>query len=308
MLASLYLFYCKRNFSNVSKFHLIREKEAYIRQTSFAGYTFLGSVAAIFATQGVSVLLNIFGGVAVNAARGIAVQIQQAVTKFSSDFMTALNPQITKSYAAGEVEKSMDLVYRGARFSFFLILALAVPIYAKIDIILDLWLGKYPDSTTIFARLTLIYSLITSLSTTVITEILATGNIRSNAFIIGGLRLFILPVSYIVLKMGFPIYSVYFVLIIIDSISLFTRLYIVRWLTGIKIIDYIRNVLIKVVEVVFVTVIINYSLNSLLGSNVSEWLIYTVISILMTAVTVYIIGLTNKEKSFIIEIAKKKIF
>ena len=140
---SIYSIYCRRHFPEESKFHIVRDRRAYIRQTSFAGYTFLGSFASILSNHGVNIVLNIFCGVAVNAARAIAMQVLHAITKFVSDFTVALNPQIVKTYAAGETSKSMELVYRGAKFSYYLMFMSSVPIIFFTPEILNLWLGPY---------------------------------------------------------------------------------------------------------------------------------------------------------------------
>ena len=255
---SIYSIYCRKNFPEESKFHIVKDKQAYIRQTSFAGYTFLGSFASILSNHGVNIVLNLFCGVAVNAARAISMQVLHAITKFVSDFTVALNPQIVKTYAAGETDKSMELVYRGAKFSYYLMFVFSVPIIFFTPEILKLWLGNYPEHTVVFVRLTLVYGMITVLSKTLTTEILATGVLRANAFIIGGLRILTLPVSYLVLWMGYEAYTVYYVLIAIDSISIFTRLYILRDITGVKIMGYVKHVLLPVLLVSVVSLVPSY--------------------------------------------------
>lgn len=255
---SIYSIYCRKNFPEESKFHIVKDKQAYIRQTSFAGYTFLGSFASILSNHGVNIVLNLFCGVAVNAARAISMQVLHAITKFVSDFTVALNPQIVKTYAAGETDKSMELVYRGAKFSYYLMFVFSVPIIFFTPEILKLWLGNYPEHTVVFVRLTLVYGMITVLSKTLTTEILATGVLRANAFIIGGLRILTLPFSYLVLWMGYEAYTVYYVLIAIDSISIFTRLYILRDITGVKIMGYVKHVLLPVLLVSVVSLVPSY--------------------------------------------------
>ena len=308
LLGGLYVAYCKFNFSDVVKYHVIKEKQVYIRQISFAGYTFLGSVASILANQGMNILLNLFGGVTVNAARGLAVQVQNAVTKFVNDFMTALNPQITKTYAAGDIKKSMSLVYRGAKYSFFLILALAIPIIFKAPCVLKLWLEIVPDYAVIFVRLTLIYSMVVVLSNTVITEILATGKIRINAFIIGGLRLLILPLCYVVLKLGYPIYYVYFVLIGIDLLSLFTRLYIVKSISGVAISGYLHHVLLYVILVTAPVVIANYFVSQIISDSFVMFGVYSIISVMFTCITSFLLGMTLNERKYVCGIIQNRIF
>ena len=304
---SIYSIYCRKHFPEETKFHIVRDKQAYIRQTSFAGYTFLGSFAAILSNHGVNIVLNLFCGVAVNAARAISQQVLHAVSKFVSDFTVALNPQITKTYAAGELDKSMELVYRGAKFSYYMMFVFSVPIIFLTPEILRLWLGHYPDHTIIFVRLTLIYGLITVLSKTLTTEILATGKIRANAFIIGGLRILILPFSYLVLWMGYDAYMVYYVMIVIDSISIFTRLYIIKDVTGVKMMGYVKNVLLPVMSVSIPSCVICYFLWKQTPSTLLYNAFYVLTSIIICVIVIACIGISPKERQMISAVINKKI-
>ncbi len=302
---TIYFSYCKRHFRELSKLKIVKEREAYIKQTSFAGYTFVGSVASILATHGVNIVLNLFCGVAVNAARGIAVQVQHAATKFVNDFMTALKPQITKTYAAGEIDKSLSLVYRGAKLSYFLMLVISTPIFFKTDYILRLWLNVLPDYSSVFVRLTLLYGLITVLSTPLITIILATGEIKGNALIIGGLRLLVLPLSYWVLYRDYPPYSVYVVLIIIDVVSIFTRLFILKSITGIKLDGYLKEVLSRVLLVSLIALSANYYFAAFFKESLPVFFTYIVVSVIITVAIIWSIGLNHLERSSFLGLIKK---
>lgn len=297
---SFYSIYCRRNFPEESKFHFVRNKQAYIRQTSFAGYTFLGSFAAIMSNHGVNLVLNLFCGVAVNAARAISMQVLHAVSKFVSDFTVALNPQIVKTYAAGELDKSMELVYRGAKFSYYLMFIFSVPVIFLTPDILKLWLGQFPDHTIIFVRLILIDGLITVLSKTLTTEILATGKIQANAFIIGGLRILILPFSYLVLWMGYDAYMVYYVMIVINGISIFTRLYILNDVTGVKKLGYVKNVLFPVFLVSVFSCTVCYSIWGQLPKTSSYNILYVFISLIICSITIFVLGLSSNERQVMV--------
>lgn len=296
---SIYSIYCRKHFPEESEFHIVKNKQAYIRQTSFAGYTFLGSFAAILANHGVNIVLNIFCGVAVNAARAISMQVLHAVSKFVSDFTVALNPQIVKTYAAGELDKSMELVYRGAKFSYYMMFIFSVPIIFLTPEILKLWLGHYPGHTIIFVRLTLIYGLVTVLSKTLTTEILATGKIQANAFIIGGLRILILPLSYLVLWLGYDAYMVYYVMIVIDSISIFTRLYILKNVTGVKMIGYIKNVLIPVMLASIISCAICYIIWRQLPGTLPYNILYVFTCLTVCILVIAAIGISSNERQII---------
>lgn len=301
----IYFSYCKQQFPDISKIRIVKEKDAYLRQTSFAGYTFLGSIASILANHGVNIVLNLFCGVAVNAARAIAVQVQHAASKFVNDFMTALKPQITKTYAAGEIDKSLSLVYRGAKFSFFLMLMISIPIFFKTEYILKLWLNVFPDYSIIFVQLTLLYGLITVLSTPLTTIILATGEIKGNAFIISGLRILVLPLSYMVLYLGYPPYSVYIVLIVIDILSIFTRLLVLKSITGIQLNGYIKEVLSRVTIVLFVVMLVNYYSAPVFDESLLMLFAYVCVSFVFTMVIIWCLGLNNLERSSFLKLIRK---
>lgn len=301
----IYFSYCKQQFPDISKIRIVKDKDAYMRQTSFAGYTFLGSVAAILSNHGVNIVLNLFCGVAVNAARAVAVQVQHAASKFVNDFMTALKPQITKTYAAGEMDKSLSLVYRGAKFSFFLMLMLSIPILFKTEYILRLWLNVLPDYSIIFVQLTLLYGLITVLSTPLTTIILATGEIKGNALIIGGLRILVLPLSYMVLYLGYPPYSVYIVLIVIDIMSIFTRLFVLKSITGIQLNGYMKEVLSRVTIVLFVVMLVNYYFAPVFEESLLLLFAYVCVSILLSMVIIWCLGLNNLERSSFLGLIRK---
>ena len=302
---SIYSLYCRKHFPEESKFHVVRNKQAYKRQTSFAGYTFLGSFAAILSSHGVSIVLNVFCGVAVNAAQAISQQVLHAVSKFVSDFTVALNPQIVKTYAAGDLGKSMELVYRGAKFSYYLMFLFSVPIIFLTPEILNLWLGHYPDQTIIFVRLTLIYGLVTVLSKTLTTEILATGRIQANAFIIGGLRLLILPFCYFVLWMGYEAYVVYLVMIVIDTISIFTRLYILKDVTGVEMLGYIKNVLCPVSIVSILTSALCYIIWKLISGTLLYDALFVLTSLVVCIITIASIGLSSNERKMVLSGVRK---
>lgn len=296
VIGSLYFFYCRRYFPGIIKLYIVKDKKAYINQTSFASYTFIGSIASILATQGVNLVLNYFCGVTVNAARGLAVQVQNAVTKFVTDFTTALNPQITKTYSSGDIHRSLRMAYKGAKFSYFLMLILSTPIIFKTPEILDLWLKELPDYTVVFVRLTMIYCLITVLSHPLTTVILASGNIRANAFIIGGLRLLILPICFITLKLGCAPYYVYYIIIVIDSISLFTRLYIVKSITHEPLKGFFKEVLLAAVTVTLLILPINYWGATLFNNTVINLLLYCFVSMLMSTFVILFWGMKRGER------------
>lgn len=162
--------------------------------------------------QGIDIIVNMFFGVVLNAARGVANQVNTALGKFISSFMTALNPQITHSYASGDIGRMEFLVFQGSRFSYYLMLFLTVPVVCEMDYILHLWLKTVPESAVLFSQMQLFIALIGCLSQTMVMALLATGNIRNYQLLVGGISLLCFPVAYVFLYCGFSAYVTYIVL------------------------------------------------------------------------------------------------
>ena len=192
-LQCVYLWYCRKNFEECRQFRLHFNRK-YLKDISgFAGWNFIGSSSALLKNQGVNLLLNIFIGPIVNAACGIAAQVNGAICAFANNFMTAVNPQLTKSYASGDKEYMFSLSERSTRFSFYIILILAVPIMLEADFVLTLWLKQFPEHTVNFVRLVFLLTLCEVLSSTLITIQLATGKIRNYQIAVGGMKMMNFP-------------------------------------------------------------------------------------------------------------------
>ena len=201
LLVLYYRMYCNRRFAEC-KLMLVREKDMYKHMFVYAGSDMIGNLAVLAQGQGLNILLNMFFGPAVNAARGIAYQVQGAVTQFSGNFMTAVKPQIIKQYASGKINEMMELVIQSSCFSYYLMLLIVVPICFEADYILSLWLGEYPDYTVSFLRLVLVLCMIQTLKTPRTTVFHATGKILLPNIIIGTILCLAFPLAYVVLKTG----------------------------------------------------------------------------------------------------------
>ena len=230
----VYGYYCKSHFEECT-YHFLWDKNLLERMFSFAGWNFIGASSAILRDQGGNIVINLFCGPAVNAARGIAFQVNTAVHGFVTNFMTALNPQITKSYASGDREYMMTLIFQGARLSFYMLLALSLPIFVNTHYILVLWLKIVPEHTVIFVQLILLFGLSESISNPLITAMLATGKIRNYQLVVGGLQLMNLPVSYFLLRMGMFPEVVIVVAIVISQCCLAARLLMLRGMIGLSV-------------------------------------------------------------------------
>lgn len=222
----VYRIYCKRHFVE-SVFKWLFDKRLLKEMLSFTGWNLWGGIAGTLMGQGINVLLNIFFGPAINAARGVAVQVQNAVRMFATNFQTALNPQMMKSYASGELQAMQMLLFRSAKFTFMLLLCLMLPLMLEIDFVLGIWLKQVPEYTNVFVCFMLCISMIDAISNPFMTASAATGKVKVYQSVVGGILLMIVPIAYITLRLGAEPYAVFIVHFAIAIVAFIARLFIV---------------------------------------------------------------------------------
>lgn len=296
--------YCSRHFPE-SHFRLVVDKELMGKMLSFAGYNSFGCVSSVLMSQGVNVLVNMFYGVAFNAARGVAGQIESAVGQFSSSFTTALNPQITKEYAQGNNHRMLQLVYSGSKLSFMLMLLVSLPVLFEAETILGIWLVSTPDYAVLFTRLSLMIALLSVISNTLITSMLATGRIRNYQIVVGGLGMLIFPVVWVLYKFGFPVYVSYIVHISIFVAQLAARLIMLRKMVGLDVLYFLRQVLLRDVAVVAISSVTPLFLIMAVEPSAVRTVLSVVVSMLSVALAAYYVGLSPQEKTMVLDIVGK---
>lgn len=296
----IYTHYCNKNFEESHYQHQI-DKPLFKEMLDFAGWSFWGNLAVVLYTQGVNMMLNIFFGPIVNAARGIAVQVQTAVQQFVSNFQVALNPQITKTYATGQLAQMHSLMFRSARFSFFLLFMLTLPILLETEYILTLWLKTVPENAVIFTRWMIGISLIYTIANPCVVANQATGKVKVYQAVVGSILLMILPVSYVALKLGAPVYSVFIVHFCIEFIAQFARMYMLRKLINLPLSAYLRNIYFPVILVAVISCILPIYIHAQMSDGFVALFTVCTVSVASVAVTTLIIGLKKEERAFIIE-------
>ena len=250
-----YSSYCNRHFLATSyKFYY--NQNLFREMLVFAGWNLWGNLASVLGGQGINILLNIFFGPAVNAARALTIHAQGAIRQLTTNFQMALNPQITKSYAAGQLQDMHQLVFRSSKFSYFLLFVISLPIMMETPFILDLWLKDVPDYTIIFLRLAIIGMLLEGTSNPLMTSAAATGNVKLYQSVVGGINLLVLPASYIALKLGCAPWSVYIVDIFVTIFAYAARLIIISRLIQMSMLSFSKCVLFRVIIVTFLSCII----------------------------------------------------
>lgn len=291
----IYGWYCGRNFPE-TKYKFVTDKSLVRELSSFAGWNFFANSAYMFNTQGINILMNIFFGVTVNAARGIALQVENALVKFSADFTTAINPQIIKSYASKNMQQVYLLVNRGAKFSYFLILIVALPVLIETEYILKLWLGVVPENTAIFIRLAIIGAMIERLGQTGYTACMATGTIKKYTLWITSVGCLVFPLSYIAFKIGAPVEACYLIFITIYVIVDAVRLWIMKGLIDFPIKTFITDVVIKLSYTTIITIILPIFVIVTFEPSILRFITSVLVCIISSIIVIYMFGLTSDEK------------
>ncbi len=294
----LYIVYCSINFAE-AKFNISQSKNLVVELINYASWNLWGDIAAVLLGQGVNIILNIFFGPSINAARGIAYQIKGTVNRFVKNYQLAMNPQIIKLYASGSIAIMHELIYQGSKFSFFLLYILSLPILLETEFFLKIWLNKLPSYTIIFTQLILLNILIDSVSGTLMTAAQASGKIKAYQGIVGGLLLGVLPVTYIFFSLGYPPETSFYVSLVFSLIAMLLRLKIVSSLINLSISGFVKNVIFRILVVIMFSLLIIQIFDVLFNAVISQTLIKILFYLFVSVISIYFIGFTKDEKQFV---------
>ena len=275
--------------------------------TSFVSWNLIGSLAGVCKDQGLNVVLNLFFGTAVNAARGVAMQVSTAIYRFVANFQMAMNPQIVKLYAAGEKKEMFKLVFRGSRFSYLLLLCLSLPVVIEAPFILNIWLVKVPDYTVVFLRLIIFTALIDSLSNTLITSMHASGKVKDYQIVVGGLSLLTLPFAYLLLKMGYSPTSALVASLIISIVCLFARTALLSKSIDFPAISFLRDVALKMLILSIASYAIPLALYHFTTVNWWTFILVCLVSFVSGVIFSYYLGIEKHERDVIVLKVKEKL-
>ena len=298
LVLACYYLYCRRSFA-VCHYHFFWDKGLFCELLAFSGWSLFGGIANMGASQGLNILLNLFFGVTVNAAMGIANQVQTAVYSFVSNFQTAFNPQIVKSYVSGDRCYFIDLIMRTSKYSYFLLFAISLPLYICCEEVLSLWLGEVPAHTVSFCRLMILLSLLDALQGPLWVSVQATGKIRDYQILMSVMILANLPVSYLFLRIGYVPEVVLEIRCILSILILWVRLWYLKRLYAFSIKRYLREVLGRVIVVTAFVFPIVYLPLEMIGDE--EKIIFLgILSLVLNFLVMYCFGLDRREREILI--------
>ena len=303
----VYGWYCVRHFEE-TRARFLFDKRLFREMFAYAAWTMNGNLAVVGYTQGINILLNLFYGPVVNAARGIATQVQTVAQSFCSNFQTALNPQLTKSYARGDLLRMHQLLTQSSKFSFFILWLIALPLMLEAPLVLRWWLGIVPEHTENFLRLILCASMLSTLSNPLLVSVHATGNLKRFQLIEGTMLLSIVPIAYLLLKLfGIRPEYVFCVHIAVELCTQYARMRIVLPMIAMRVSHYVRSVVWPVVKVVLVAPVIPLMVYLLLRQSVASFLLVCTVSVLSLCLAVYCLGCSRSERESLKVMALAKI-
>jgi len=294
----VYGLYCRRHFPE-SRGRLELDRSLIKEMASFSGWSFFGSSAYVFNTQGVSSLGNIVFGVAFNAARGVALWVENIVKQFVTNFLTAINPQITKSWASGDRHYCFELVSKGAKFSYLVILAFFIPFLFEAEDILDLWLVDVPADSALFVKLTLVALMVDLFGNSVLTLMLATGDVKKYYLLTGLTSYLCLPLVWLAFKAGASAEWAYYVFIAVYLVVLVMKFAMARARTGFPLGAFIRSVLLPCLAVTALSLVLPYILYVLLPEGLLRIFAVCASAWLSMALSVFLLALTPGERAFV---------
>ena len=302
-----YQIYCRVKDADVVKWRIDRNKADYKELFNFAWWILVGAVAVIGKIQGAAMIINVFFGTILNAAYGLASQVSHAVSSFTSTLRQAAIPQIMKSQSNGNQERSLALVYAMSRYSYLCMNIVAIPLLLCMDDVLKIWLDTPPKYTNIFVSFLLVSGMISNLGAGFDASIQATGKIRKNQIGYSIIQLSLLPLIYILYKNGYPPYANVICMVGVSVVTLLFQLYIMRELTTFSISDYVKNTIIPSISSTIVTLLPLGLLRMFWPHTFTATIMFLIIAIGWTCVSIYIFGLCASEKQLLTKTVVKKL-
>ena len=302
-----YRFYTTKRYEEC-RFRLIREKQLYKTLLGYSGWDLFGGVAVICQGQGINILLNMFFGPVVNAARAIAFQIQNAVSMFVGNILTAVRPQVVKNFAEGNTVEMYRLTFNAAKFAYLLMLALVLPVCFEINFILNLWLGKnMPPETPIFAVLVLCTYLMETYHQASLMSYHAIGKIKIGNIVGGTLMICALPLSYVALKLGAPAYSVFVVIFAVNFTQMFWGWMVVHRYVVFSYKKLIRKVYVPTISITVIAVVVPLLFTHYMPQGWVRFIVLGCCTELVILASVYFIALSKNDRKVAFSFMRNKI-
>jgi O-antigen/teichoic acid export membrane protein len=297
--STIYIYVCRKRYPE-SRYKFFWDRGMFKTLSSYTGWNLFGASVNVVKNQATNILLNLYFGPVVNAARSIAAQVNAAVKSFSQNFTTAVRPQIIKQYAVRQNKEMMQLVFRSSKLTAFLMYIFILPLFLEMPTVIHLWLGQVPPYVVLFTRLVLIDALIDSISYPLMTAAQATGKIKLYQFVVGGVLLLNLPFSYFALEMRAQPEGVLIIAIVITALAFFLRLVMLKRVLFFSIREYIIKTVLPTLKVFLFSIIIPLVFQSYVDSGIFRLISLTMLSSFSTLINIFLFGLSQGEQTVLL--------
>ena len=302
----LYFFYCRRSFTEV-KFQYYWDSSVFKEMMGFAGWALVGNFSYLFYTQGLNLMLNAFCGPAVNAARGIAVQVESVVKQFANNVQVSINPQILKTYATNEMQRMHTLICASSRYCYYLLFLISLPVMLEADFLLQLWLGRVPEHTVTFIRLILVVVLLDAFINPMFTANLATGKLKQYYIPIFSLSFSFMFITYFTIKLtGIP-ESVFVCYLILNIIGVVVRVFVMNKQIQLKPVTYLKEAIGPVLFVTLLSAVLPFISHIVINGDWARFCVTSILSVLCVCAVAYFIGISKTERQYINQFVSNKI-
>lgn len=307
-IGSVYLGYVHFRYKK-ERFSFLWSQTLFRELISFSGWTIWGNAASVFATQGTNILLNIFFGPIVNAAKSVGTQASAAINQFVTNLQLAINPQIIKSYSANDLEYTNRLLNYGSKYNFFLVFTLALPVLLRTEEVLNTWLVDTPPYAVIFLRLILVNMVIESISRPLITAAQATGNIKLYQLVVGGVLLLNLPLAYFLLKAGGGPESVFVVAIVLTLFAAIVRIYMLKRIFQFSVVMFLNKAIFRILLVSAISSSVLFLMSYIAPITLSfiELLLFLIVSVSITGLVIWLVGFERHERDKVVSLITLKL-
>ena len=296
--------YCRRYF-NECRFKLFFERLLFKDMFVYAGWHFVEKISSTFSGQGVNMVINVFLGPVINSARGLTNTVSTVVHLFVRNFTMALSPQITKSYAAGDLDGMHRLVCRGAKFSYFMMFMMALPLICEADKILSLWLVEVPPSAVILVQLSLVLGIFDCVGSSGFTACMATGKLKKYSIVISSIAFLEFPLSWLAFSLGGPVVSAYYLYIVVKAAVLIARLFLMQEMVSLPVSMFVRSVFVPIIMTTVISIIPMAIIIITMPESVPRLILSVAIGVSSVALASLFIGMTTDERRVVLSKAKE---
>lgn len=296
--AFMFFFFCYRNYKLIIKWNLQKDKNKYREMISFSSWIMIGAAASVGKNTGTALIINSFFGTLLNAAYGVATQVNGIVMMFAQNLGQAAIPQITKSFSSGNTDRMLLLVTYISKYTFFLMLLTGLPVLLDTEFLIILWLGKIQSYTVVFSQLMVVTALIECLSSGIPAAVQATGKIKYFQIILSTTSLISLPIAYLLFKMGYTPAVIFYLFIGVAILNSIVQQFLLKKIINFDVKYFLKRAYLPAIYVSF-SILPLFYLHSLFSVGIFRFIVFSIFTVIWLLISIYFLGIDANEKNML---------